>query len=200
MRRAPLALEALAALTLLAACVSTPKKPAQIPTTPWPERRTQLQTLDPFQLHGRVAVAAGNEGFSAHLDWEQQGMRSALQLNGPLGVGGIKVIASGEDLNVTTSRGEALDADAARTALSNRLGFDPPLASLRYWVLGVPDPSHPSVETLGPDQRLMTLEQDGWHIMYSAYMSGPAGYAVPQKMSLQRGAVRVRLIVDNWQA
>ncbi|HTT02783.1 MAG TPA: lipoprotein insertase outer membrane protein LolB [Steroidobacteraceae bacterium] len=200
MPRALLTLGGLAALLLLAACVSTPRKAAEVPTTPWPERRAQLQSLDPFQLHGRVAVAAANEGFSAHLDWEQQGTRSALQLNGPLGVGGIKVVAVGDDLNVTTSRGEALDADAARTALSSKLGFDPPLTSLRYWVLGVPDPSHPSIETLGPDARLMTLEQDGWHILYSAYTSSPAGYSLPQKMSLQRGDVRVRLIVDNWQA
>ena len=51
-------------------------------------------------------------------------------------------------------------------------GFDPPLDSLRYWVLGVPEPGHPAQESLDALQRLASLEQDGWQIQYyGSYMS-----------------------------
>jgi outer membrane lipoprotein LolB len=182
---------------LLAGCVSAPApKPAV--SLPWAQRRAQLQSLSPFQLTGRVAVAAGTEGFSAHLSWEQSGPRTTLQLNGPLGVGGIHVVANGAALSVETSQGKHLTSDEARAELADKLGFEPPLTSLRYWVLGVPDPAIPSMETVGPDQRLASLEQDGWRIVYSSYMSA-GDHSLPQRLAFERGDVRVRVVVDHWQ-
>jgi outer membrane lipoprotein LolB len=184
-------------LALLAGCVSAPPaKPP--PSISWAQRRAQLQMLDPFELSGRVAVAAGSEGFSAHLDWDQSGARTTVQLNGPLGIGGIHVVANGATLHVENSKGQHLESDEARAELRAKLGFDPPLTSLRYWVLGVPDPGVPSMETVGSDQRLAALEQSGWEISYSSYVNA-GGNWLPQRLALQRGEVRVRLVVDHWQ-
>ena len=188
---------ALGALTL-AGCASAPPRKPTAQGAPWPKRRTQLQSLEAFEIKGKVAVAAGTEGFSARLTWDQQGARSSLALDGPLGVGGLRVVADGDALNVTTSKGVQLDSEAARTELSAKLGFEPPLGSLRYWVLGVPDPAQPSIETLGPDQRLLTLDQSGWHVDYSAYAEH-GGDSLPQRMALTRADVRLRLIVEDWR-
>jgi outer membrane lipoprotein LolB len=187
----------LVALMLLAGCVSTPP-PRPTESLPWPQRRAQLQALDPFGLTGRVAVAAGTEGFSAHLSWAQKGARTTVQLNGPLGIGGIHVVADAGVLHVENSQGQRLEDAQARDELKAKLGFDPPLGSLRYWILGVPDPGTPSMETVGPDQRLASLEQNGWQIVYSNYMSAGQSW-LPQRLALQRGDVRVRVIVDHWQ-
>lgn len=187
----------LATLLLLTGCVSAPQpKPSE--SVPWPERRAQLQALDPFELTGRVAVAAGTEGFSAHLNWEQRGARTTVQLNGPLGIGGVHVVADAGQLHVENSQGKQLADAEARDELKAKLGFDPPLGSLRYWILGVPDPAMPSVETIGADQRLASLEQDGWQIVYSGYMSADQG-SLPQRLAFQRGDVRVRVVVDQWK-
>jgi outer membrane lipoprotein LolB len=187
----------LAALILLAGCVSAPQ-PKPTESVPWPQRRAQLQALDPFELTGRVAVAAGTEGFSAHLNWEQRGARTTVELNGPLGIGGVHVVADGGQLHVENSQGKQLADAAARDELRAKLGFDPPLGSLRYWIVGAPDPAMPSVETIGGDQRLASLEQDGWQIVYSNYMSAGQS-SLPQRLALQRGDVRVRVIVDQWK-
>jgi outer membrane lipoprotein LolB len=187
----------LVGLMLLAGCVSAPH-PKPVESVPWPERRAQLQALDPFALTGRVAVFAGTDGFNAHLNWQQRGVRTTLDLNGPLGVGGIHVVADGGVLSLTNSQGQRLTDAQARNELKAKLGFDPPLNSLRYWILGVPDPASPSVETVGADQQLASLEQDGWQIVYSDYVS--AGQtALPQRLALHRGDVRVRVIVDHWK-
>lgn len=186
---------ALALAVLLAGCVAAPRRPA--PELPWPERRARLQALDPYELAGRVAVAAGNEGFSAHLSWKQQGARSTVQLNGPLGIGGLHVVAEGATLHVETSKGERLASDEAREELRDKLGFEPPLSSLRYWLLGVPDPQLPASETLGADQRLTALVQDGWQIVYPDYLDAD-GYFLPRRLTIRRGDVRVRLIVYRW--
>ena len=157
----------------------------------------QLQQREQFELKGRVAVAAGQEGFNARLRWVQKGESSQLSLDGPLGVGGAQVALDDEKLSVRNSRGETLSDSAARSELTARLGFDPPLHSLRYWVQGVPDPGAPASETLDDQQRLATLEQDGWRIQYSDYRPAGDG-SLPQKFTLQKEGVRVRMLIDTW--
>jgi outer membrane lipoprotein LolB len=122
-----------------------------------------------------------------------------MSLDGPLGAGGVQVTSDGSGVSIVTSRGERLDNDAARAELTNRLGFDPPIDSLRYWVLGVPEPGHPAQETLDPQQRLAALEQDGWQVLYTDYMS-VGGEWLPSKLTLQRQGIRVRLVVDGWNS
>jgi outer membrane lipoprotein LolB len=186
-----------ALLAVLAGCRTLP--PAPPAGESWELRRPQLQSLEHFALRGRVAVAAGGEGFNAGLRWTQEGNRSEVTLEGPLGVGGAQLTASGDDLTVVTSRGERIESAAAHAELAARLGFDPPLSSLRYWVLGVPNPGQPARELLDPaQQRLAALTQAGWHVEYQSYTSA-SGEALPARMTLQREAVRVRLLVDDWQ-
>jgi outer membrane lipoprotein LolB len=185
------------ALALLAACRTLPPAPAG--QTAWEVRRPELQARAHFELQGRVAVAAGNEGFNANLRWLQDGDHSQLTLEGPLGVGGAQVSAQGNNLTLVTSRGERIESDAAHAELQARLGFDPPLSALRYWVLGVPEPGQPATEALdSAQQRLSGLTQDGWHVDYVSYASAN-GEPLPAKLTLQRDTVRVKLLVDSWK-
>jgi len=186
---------ALCLVVLLVGCATRPPRAVGEMQT-WEARRTQLQQRESFELKGRVAVAAGQEGFNARLRWVQQGERSKLSLDGPLGVGGAQVDLDAKSLSVRNSRGETLSDSAARSELTTRLGFDPPLHSLRYWVQGVPDPGAPSSETLDDQQRLAALEQDGWKIQYSNY--SPTGDQLPQRLTLQKESVRVRMLIDTW--
>jgi outer membrane lipoprotein LolB len=184
-------------LAAFAGCRTVP------PTLPlanaWDVRRPELQAREHFELKGRVAVAAGGEGFNANLRWTQDGARSQLTLEGPLGVGGAQITASGSELTMVTSRGQHIDSDAAHAELATRLGFDPPLGSLRYWVLGVPDPAEPATESLDPSQqRLTSLTQGGWRVDYQGYTAA-GGDSLPARLTLQRDSVRVRLLVDSWQ-
>jgi len=181
---------------LLAGCASLPP-PVPAPL-PWPERRAQLQARTRFGLTGRVAVAAGAQGFNGRLRWGQDGARSQVNLDGPLGVGGVRVVLEAGALSLTAADGTHLDSDAARDELQARLGFEPPLASLRYWIQGVPDPGSPAVETPDTRPRLTALSQEGWTIAYTGYLE-VAGQWLPRRISLQHGEVRVKLVIDNWR-
>jgi outer membrane lipoprotein LolB len=184
-------------LCALSACRTAPLTfPA---VAPWEVRRPQLQARASFDLRGRVAVATGAQGFNANLSWEQKGPRSHLTLSGPLGSGAVEVNTSGDELDIATASGQHLDSAAARAELAARLGFDPPLSSLRFWILGVPDPTVPATERLDAHgQRLEGLTQAGWHIDYTQYVAvGPDW--LPARLTLKRDTVRVRLLVDEWQ-
>ncbi|HEX4269270.1 MAG TPA: lipoprotein insertase outer membrane protein LolB [Steroidobacteraceae bacterium] len=187
---------ALALALALAGCQTLPVAPA--PSVSWSVRRPELQTLSRFGLNGRVAVAVDSQGFNAGLRWTQSAAVTHLTLTGPLGAGGVEVTSDAGGLRVVTSNGKHLDDAAARSELESKLGFEPPLASLRYWVLGVPDPAAPFSVQLDSQQRVAQLTQGGWQIDYTAYMPVGAEW-LPRLMTLRRNDVRVRMVVDAWQ-
>lgn len=198
-RRLPagLLLVGLALAVVIVGCQTVPVSPA--PSVAWSVRRPTLQALEHFGLNGRVAVAVGNQGFNAGLRWTQSAAVTQLALSGPLGAGGVEVTANGDDLRVVTSNGKRLGAAAARAQLEDKLGFEPPLASLRYWVLGVPDPTAPAAAVqLDSLQRVTQLTQDGWQVDYTSYMPVGAEW-LPRLLTLRRADVRVRMVVDGWQ-
>ena len=182
-------------VALLAGCPTTPQRVPQAQS--WETRRTQLQQRDHFDLRARVAVAAGTEGFNAGMRWVQAGSQSNVSLDGPLGVGGAQISFDGTSLTVRTSRGQQLNDADARAELLSRLGFEPPLRSLRYWMQGVPDPATPADEVVDEQQRLATLKQEGWQIEYGSYRAARDEW-LPERLTLTREGVRVRLIVNNW--
>lgn len=201
----PLRLVPCLALVLwLAGCQTVPKPvapsaaPAEV-IAGWPARRAQLQARRQFTAQGRIGVVAGSDGFNGRLRWVQDGTRSSVSLDGPLGVSGVRIVNDAGALTLTTPSGEALDSQAAHDELVRRMGFEPPLASLRFWLQGVPDPGSPSTETTNEQGYLGSLVQSDWTVTFSAYMQTADG-ALPQKLTVTRGSVRVRLVLDSWHA
>ena len=168
----------------------------------WPARRAAVLAQQNFALQGRVAIVAAQEGFSAGLRWSQRAGAGEMQLNGPLGVGALRVQFDESSLQVTDARGAILSGAAARAELERRLGFELPLAQLGCWARGVASPTaagDPGTEKLdAAGQRLATLDQDGWHMDYSAYAASSLG-VLPQKLELRRADVRIRLAIQKWE-
>jgi outer membrane lipoprotein LolB len=192
------------AALLLAACQTVPKPvaptaaPAEV-VAGWPARRALLQSRAQFISQGRIGVVAGSDGFNGRLRWVQDGARSTVSLDGPLGVGGVRISDAAGALTMTTPSGEELDSQAAHEELVRRMGFEPPLESLRYWIQGVPDPASPSTEMPDAAGYLGSLVQAGWTVTFGAYMQTADG-ALPQKVTVARGTVRVRLILESWNS
>lgn len=195
----------LSAISMLAACASVPRSAPSIAAPPdvWSERRALLQTVARFDLSGRIAVAIGDEGYSATLRWRQSRHDSSVELDGPLGVGGLRLRLEGERLALRGAGGGELGGERARIELERRLGASVPLGSLRYWLLGVPDPAVPAAEQPTADGRSIAgFEQAGWRVTITRYAPWESSaWVLPQRLELARegGAVRLRLLVDRWR-
>lgn len=186
-RRSPLL-----ALAVLAGCaVRPPLAPA--PATPWAQRLAVLQQTAAWQLEGRAAVAVGSQGWQASLQWRQEGDHSEVHLVGPLGVGALVLDLTPGGLSLNG----APPGDAALAQLRSRLGFDPPLAQLRYWLLGVPDPDSGFDLARNAGDRAQRLVQAQWTIDYQRYAVVGAD-TLPDRLVLNRAGVRVRVVVDHW--
>jgi outer membrane lipoprotein LolB len=178
-----------AALAGCASLVGVQTLPSMLPAT-WEARREMLQSWGRFDSYGRVAIARDGEGFSGSWRWAQRAQRSTLELDGPLGVGGLRL-----DFD-----SEGIVDEAARLALEQQLGFVLPVESLRYWMLGVPDPREVVEERVAADSaRLDSLRQKGWTVTFKNYapVSG-ADYELPQRIEVDRESLRVRLVIEGW--
>lgn len=190
-------------LLALAGCQTHPRVAPVIgpgADAPWPEQEAALRKVADYTLSGRVAVAANGQGFSGSLHYQQRAQRSEMSLDGPMGIGGMRVRVDGDDINISTSRGENLDGSAARAELEQRLGFVLPLAELRWWLLGLPAPG--VGETRAADATspgpLDGFEQDGWHVLVNS--RAPAlGFSLPQRLTIEREGARLKLLVEQWQ-
>jgi outer membrane lipoprotein LolB len=190
----------LVALGLLAGCRTAPTAAIVGPgaDAPWPQQRAALEKLERYSLNGRVAVAANGQGFSASLRYQQMPRSSNLALDGPLGIGGLRVVLEGEDLQIATSRGEKLDGDAARAELERRLGFALPLAELRWWLLGIPAPGETAVNQDAGTGEIHDFVQAGWRVSINSRAAG-LGFSLPQRLTAEREGARLKLLVERWQ-
>ncbi|MCS6947793.1 MAG: outer membrane lipoprotein LolB, partial [Steroidobacteraceae bacterium] len=154
-----------------------------------------------FTAQGRLAVAADGQGFQAQLHWLQQGDTAEVSLQGPLGVGGVHLRLIGERLQLRLSDGRQVAGDAALAELERRVGAALPLAALRYWLLGVPQPGAPAFEELLDRHsgkrplpaQLAALEQYGWRASY------PPHAGLPRQLRLEGGSAIVRVAIDHWR-
>ena len=177
----------------LAACVTgRPRPPAPAPTG-WEQRLVYLQHARAWQLDGRAAVAVGSQGWQASLNWLQNESSTDVHLAGPLGVGALELRRSPDGLSLNG----APPSDAVVVQLQERLGFVLPLDNLRYWLLGVPDPSAAFALNLNPQDRAQQLTQAGWTVDYDRYLPVD-GDSLPARLVLSREGVRVRIAVDHW--
>lgn len=164
----------------------------------WPARRATLQSLEHWALDGRLAVAAGSEGFSGGLSWRQDGPQAAIELRAPLGGRAIAISVAGQAISVTDGEGTTLEGEDARRLVVRHIGTTLPVAELRYWLVGAPAPGSPHRESLGADQRLASLEQSGWRVGYTAYR-GVGGIVLPSRMEITTEGLRLRILVAGWR-
>ena len=178
---------------LLAACATTRRAPPA-PAEGWEQRTTDLQRQRSWQLDGRAAVAIAAQGWQATLNWRQHGDLEEVHLSGPFGVGALVLERTPDGLSLNG----APPSDAVTNQLQEKLGFELPLEHLRFWLLGVPDPSAAFELKRNEQDRASQLRQADWSIDYDRYMP-VAGDLLPAHLVLSREGVRVRIAVDHWE-
>ena len=185
------------ALTLLASGCATLPPPAS--PEDWPTRRAALQALDRWTLDGRIAVAAGGDGFSGGFDWSQQGANAEIKLSGPMGGAAMQIHVEG-DRYVVTTRDKSYADDDAKQIMAQHFGPGQslPIEEIRYWLLGAPAPGAPHEASLGEDRRLASLSQAGWQVRYDRYEAVGA-LALPVRMELTTEGLRLRVVVSDWR-
>ena len=187
----------LLALLVLAGCAATPASVDLPPLDSWDARNEVLGSIRDWEFKGRIAVKAGDDGFNGKFNWAQQGDAFSATVGGPLGMGTVRIEGDGNSVVLTDKDGVETVLEDAEVELRWRYGWTIPVASLRYWALGIPDPRLPAVTELDETGRLTRLEQSDWIVQISRYRDG-GGQQMPRILSATNPDTRVRMVIDRW--
>ncbi|MGB5337081.1 MAG: lipoprotein insertase outer membrane protein LolB [Woeseiaceae bacterium] len=182
---------------LLAGCATT-RHGVDLPELDdWEERTAVLGSLRDWEFMGRIAVKAGDEGFNGKFSWAQKGDAYEATVGGPLGIGNVRLEGEGRSVTLTDKDGEMTVLQDVESDLRYRYGWTIPVASLRYWALGIPDPSMSAVTEFDDEGRLARLLQSNWTVEIARYRDG-GGQPMPRILSVTNSESRVRLVIDRW--
>lgn len=183
---------------LLAACAVTPQRAMEDSGQLLRARQAALAARSVWSFDGRIGVTQGEQGWHALLNWQQRAEEYTIRISAPLGqgVGVLQGGPAGVVLRTPDHKEQrAADAEALMYA---QFGWRVPVSGLRYWLLGLPDPTQPATTTFDRDGRLAELSQAGWVIRFTRYAQ-TARAALPDRLSLNNATMKVKLVIDNWQ-
>lgn len=159
-------------------------------------RVPDLKALVAWKVDGRIGFRTVDDGGTGEMTWEQRDDYLEFKFKGPMGSASFNVSGRHPDLLLETGKGDRRVLTDPDTELRARFGWSAPFASLRYWMVGIPDPAG-QVTVQVDDQGLMRqIDQGGWTITYDQYHKDEP--RLPRKLSITRDDVRIRVIVDFW--
>ncbi len=183
---------------LLSACATVGPPGGGGAQSAWSARRAALAAMADWELRGRIALRTAQGAWQARLIWRQHRDRYEIDVLSVFGQRLARLSGGPAGAELRLPRGRSYHAADAEGLMRARLGWTLPVAGLRHWVLGLPAPDLTARRTLDTEGRLLSLEQGGWAIAYRRYRMAD-GLALPGQVTLERDAVRLRLVVDQWR-
>ncbi len=163
----------------------------------WETRTRVLAGLDDWEFNGRIGVSASGEGFNGKLRYYQDDDDFRATVSGPLGFGSIQIQGDRQQVTVIDKDGEEWMLTDPEVDLLVMYGWTIPVASLRYWALGIPAPGELAFTDFNELGLLTSLEQGNWHVKFVKYRQG-GGQSMPRLLTAISGDNKVRLVIDNW--
>lgn len=185
---------------LTAACVH---RPGLTPPDNLLEHQHQVQTVDDWQINGKLGIRTADDNGSASLKWTQQNAGYQINLSGPLGQKRMLITGTPESVRLEQTGEPAQEAKTPEALIRKQLGWTLPVTQLAYWVRGVPAPKGRITRLEQNDTGLLAqLQQGDWLITYSNYSDQPFNgktLALPGKITAEYKDVRLTLVIRQWQ-
>lgn len=153
--------------------------------------RNHLYRLDHWSFDGRLAITGQHDSWTANLSWKHSPDQEELKLSGPLGQGATVIQFTDDFVSIDRGDGQVQTSEQPEEFVNQQLGILVPVKSLRYWVLGLPEPAQAFVETIDG------FSQAGWLIAYKQ-MQRVFDQSMPRKITVVNTHVKLKLIIDQW--
>jgi len=183
-------------MTLLGACQNL--APPAEETDSWGQLRRQLQSLDNWQLRGRVNIRYQQESHTPRIQWQQQAERYHIRLWGTFNAGNTEIDGSPGQVTMEQD-GAVLTASSPEQLILDQLGYELPVSYLEYWIKGIPAPASNADLQFNELNQLASLSQDGWTVEYRD-MRQYADLPLPRRVDVSRPGedVRLRFVGLDW--
>ncbi len=160
-------------------------------------RAISLNSLDSWELAGKLSIDDGQDGGSGRLSWRVHENESLMKFRGALGKASWQLESGTGFAELQKSDGSVTRADTASELLEAELGWYIPVESLKSWALGVAAPGDPELLDLDDYGRVLAMQQSGWNITFSRYREF-GDFELPGRMDAVRGRYRLKMAVSKW--
>lgn len=173
---------------MLSACSSVPIEP-EIGYSK--SSREQAGNLEQWSFEGRLALTGKKDSWQANINWAHRFNAEEIKLSGPLGQGATVIKLTGDMVAINRGDGKVQSSTQAEAFINQQLGMFVPIRSLRYWIVGLPEPTVTFMETA------TGFIQSGWLVDFKQ-MQRVNDYSMPRKISVSNEQVRLKLMIDQW--
>lgn len=173
---------------VLAAC--TPQQVKEIGAYST-EPKSGLSSLSKWSFEGRLALKGVKEAWQANIAWHHVINEESVKLSGPLGQGATLIHLAGDLVSIDRGDGKTSSSSHSEEFVRQQLGVFVPVRSLRYWVVGLPEPKSSFIKTNNG------FKQAEWMIEYDQ-MQKINDYLLPHKITVTNPKVKLKLIIDQW--
>jgi outer membrane lipoprotein LolB len=161
------------------------------------EGRARVVALAHWRLDGRIAVQTASDAFQARLFWEHENQQDRVRVSGPFSQGVFSIVVQDDLALIRDSSGQTKVSRDLPGLLRRELGFAVPLSSLRYWVLGVSEPSVSGLARYDASGQLRQLRQGEWSLDFERFVQVKE-FLLPEKLSAKGREVKLKLVVEDW--
>ena len=153
--------------------------------------RESLYNLEQWSFEGRLGLTGIKDSWQANINWQHRSSNEEIRLSGPLGQGATIIKLTGTLVTIDRGNDKIQTSLEPEAFISQQLGMFVPVRSLRYWVIGVPEPGSPYVEAgLG-------FRQAGWVIEYKQ-MQRVNAQNMPRRITVTNEKVKLKIMIDQW--
>lgn len=147
--------------------------------------------LAQWSFDGRLALTGQKDSWSANIDWQHDADKEQIRLSGPLGQGAVVIQLTGDRVTIDRGNGDVQSSAQPEEFINQQVGIFVPVHSLRYWVVGLPEPVHAFEETGAG------FKQSGWLVEYRQ-MQAVEHQSMPRRITVTNDQVKLKLIIDQW--
>lgn len=184
-------------VSFLAACSGLDTTVPPTSTSSWESHQAELKELRSWEISGKIGIKTPDSNNSASLKWLQEEQNYQIDIRGPWGQGGASISGQPGKVTVDVASEGTFEGPDPEFILYQQLGWELPISDIYWWIRGLPAPNKPYQHIL-LDNRLQSLQQNGWEIQYLRYNS--LSPALPRKLKLNRNGLNITVVVNSWIA
>jgi outer membrane lipoprotein LolB len=158
--------------------------------------RAKLRSVQAFTFRGRLAFRYEETNYPTTFVWEYGKQSERIELKAPLGQGWLTLTRTPHDARLKTSTGIERHEARLEPLLRDMIGFEVPVQSLRFWMVGMPSPDAPYEAESNESGLYSELLQQGWRVVFRNYEMHDELW-LPRRVTATRENLEVRSIISE---
>lgn len=150
-----------------------------------------LYNLKHWSFDGRMVLTGQNDSRTVNINWEHSPDAEKIKLSGLWGQGAVFILLAGNVITIDRGAGDVQSSTQLEAFINQQLGMFIPVRSLRYWVVGLPEPFGSFKDTD------FGFNQAGWLSEYKQ-MQSINMTIMPRKLMVMNNQVKLKLVIDHW--